>query len=258
MKKQYIIILAAIGLIFGYSQPAFSQIPSNASGGLMGYFQIGNSGMDLSELNTPLKASGFSAMKENFTTLGGGGHLFYKRLVLGGEGASFIPNVTTNGSNVTSARLSGGNGFANVGFLVYNGLRWKIYPMLGIGGGRYNLEIIENQNPYSSLNYLLSNPQAVYDEKLQTSGFLLNLSLNISMALPASGSKGSAGPITLGIRGGYIIQPWMNPWIYDYSSVPNSSMCMQGWYAMFQVGIGFWTKPAKPVDALPAMPLPED
>ena len=256
MKKQYIIILAISIFFLGKDNTAFAQM-GNTDGGAMAYFQIGNSGMDLSKLNTPLKAVGYGAIPENFLTLGGGGHIFYKRLVLGGEGSSFIVNIANNANNAASARLSGGHGFGNIGYLLHSGARWKIYPMLGIGGGNYKLEIAQDQSAATTMNSLLSKPQNLYDEKLQTGGFLLNLSLNISTALKVNGGKG--GPIILGIRGGYIVQPWMNPWTYDYSDVPSSSMGMKGWYAMFQIGFGGWAKHPKATEnTLPDMPLPEN
>jgi len=256
MKKQYIVIIILLTAFFGCNETAFAQVPSGANGGVMAYFQVGNSNMDLSELNNPLKTAGYSPMPENFITLGGGGHIFYKRLVIGGEGSSYIVNITASENNYASARLSGGHGFFNIGYLAYSGARWKVYPMLGIGGGKYNLEIVQNQNPNGNLvNVLTYTP--LLDEKLQTGGFLLNLSLNISTAIHAPKSKSTAGPVILGVRGGYIIQPWMSAWTYEYSNVPSSSMCMQGWYAMFQVGFGVWSKPVKSTDnTLPDMPLP--
>jgi hypothetical protein len=116
----------------------------NSSGrffGGSGYFSFGVSFLSLDKLNQVLGDNNRAQFQSSFLNIGGGGYGVLNKIMIGGEGFGILSQKRDK-ENFRSV-LSGGYGFFNLGYIIYDGEKLRFYPMVGIGGGGLNLKIFE-------------------------------------------------------------------------------------------------------------------
>ncbi|MCR4440364.1 MAG: hypothetical protein QHJ34_14015 [bacterium] len=206
-------------------------------GGGHGYFYIGSSMVDLDKLNATLKTSQYPEFSNRLFSMGGGGHAFFNRLVLGGQGQALISKSTDVSVAGTpyKASLSAGIGFFDIGYLLTPRGNLKIYPMLGIGGGGLELAIEEKQPP--SFEQILAHPNR--STRLSAGLFLVNLALGADCLVLTRQDKEGMGGLVLGIEVGYTYTPFAGGWQadeVDISGGPDASL--NGPYLRLKIGGG--------------------
>ena len=203
-----------------------------------GYFYVGASMLDLDKLNEALGAHNYPEFSNRLVSIGGGGHAFMNRLVLGGQGQALVGKSTDVNIAGTAYKgtLSAGIGFFDIGFLLTPPRRLKVYPMLGIGGAGLELAIVEKQPP--SFDQVLEHPNR--STRLSTGMFLLNFALGVDYMVATRARRACcAGGIVLGVEVGYTLTPVATGWTADeieISGGPDAGL--NGPYVRFKIGGG--------------------
>ena len=192
---------------------------------------IGSSLPDLDGLNAALERGGYSRFPRSFLTMGGGGHAFIGRLVLGGEGQTLIEEGA-RGRHKTV--LSGGCGFFNVGYVARSGAGLAVYPLFGVGAGSLNLSITSRETV--SFEEVLEDPGR--SARLQKSGFLMQVAIAADRWL-GSGRRSGRGGLFVGIRAGYVFAPAGGSW--EFEGIEAGGGPRAGWtgpYIRISIGAG--------------------
>ncbi|MEN3038986.1 MAG: hypothetical protein ABDI07_07545 [Candidatus Kryptonium sp.] len=161
-----------------------------------GYFTVGVNFLNLDEINRILKTHDYAQFKSNFLTIGGAGGFAFNRILIGGEGFALIGQKQDK-RNYRSL-LSGGGGFFNAGYIVYERKNFQIYPMIGIGGGGLNLKLVDKRE--RSFNEAIANPKS-FDAS--NSMFMIDVS---------GGLNWKFGYFIVGIKTGYVFSPAVGSW----------------------------------------------
>jgi hypothetical protein len=163
-----------------------------------GGFTIGYGNMDVSKLHLFVPGTIREFGKDQLV-IGGTGHGIVNKLVIGGSAFGVTGDVITTDSLKIS--LSGGVGTFDFGYLLVNKPKLKIYPLIGIGGSGYGLQITRNRN--LSVKQILDDP--ANEINISHGGFVLDLSINMNL-FPVSElneKKNSYGGFMAGLKIGY-------------------------------------------------------
>ncbi|MGQ9560545.1 MAG: hypothetical protein ACUVTG_05350 [Candidatus Oleimicrobiaceae bacterium] len=171
-----------------------------------GYFYAGTSFLDLDKLNEALTARGYPSFATQLFSMGGGGHAFVGRLVLGGQGQALFGRSKDVVKNSTpyKTNLRAGIGTFDIGYVVTPPARLQVFPMLGIGGGGLEMTVVEKQPP--AFGEILEHPAR--GARLSTGVFLLNLALGVDYLVPTRRHKSAMGGLILGLEVGYTFTPF--------------------------------------------------
>ncbi len=193
---------------------------------------IGGSLLDLNGLNAALAIGRHPRLPDSFLTLGGGGHAFIGRLVLGGEGHGLVRR--RGGHAGSGPVLSGACGFFDIGYVTCSRRGLLIYPLLGIGAGSIDLRL--SGSPAASFeDVLVDTGRSV---RLQMSGFLMHLALAADRWLGPGGRDGRHG-IFIGVRAGYAFAPARSAWELGGTEIEGGPRV--GWtgpYLRISIGAG--------------------
>jgi hypothetical protein len=197
-----------------------------------GYFSIGLHSAELMDLNANLEQEGFASFKANLLHYGGGGYGIIKNWIIGGEG-HYYRNQEVVDSNRTSS-LQGSNGMFKLGYVVLSKKGFYLYPVLGVGGGIYDLKL-KQQDSLPTFPDIAANPGR--STHLTANGLVLDGALGMSFT-PKGGVTGSGGP-TLGLRIGYQLSPSDFKWKMDGDELSGGpTLNMDGMYVRLTIGGG--------------------
>jgi hypothetical protein len=202
-----------------------------------GYFMLGWTGLELDDLNTALEAQGYPGFGKDFLTIGGGGHAMLGRLVLGGHGHAFRggdETVSLGGINYNTS-LDGGAGFFDMGFIAYAHDGFTLTPMVGLGGGGYELEILEREAP--TFNEVLQDPGR--SSRMSNSAFLIDAGAQFDFIITGGHRRHGRGGILLGVRAGWVFAPWVGNWSLESQEIAGGpDVGPTGPYVRFLIGGG--------------------
>lgn len=146
---------------------------NNYSGG-GGGFTIGMGFMDVSKLHA-FVPSGVPSFNNTHLLLGGTGHGIKGKLVIGGSGFGIVGNdIRTDSFKVN---VGGGLGTFDIGYLLVNKDKVKLFPMIGIGGGGFGVSVAKNKS-ISAANASKDPGQEI---KINAGGLVFDLSLNLNL-----------------------------------------------------------------------------
>jgi hypothetical protein len=204
-------ILMIVSILFTNISQAQEIAPIAKESGAVGYSMFGRSIIDIKDLNAKLESKGYSEIPDNFFSVGGGGHgIINNRFIIGGEGHSLLGGKATSGNYTSSIYVI--YGFFDLGYVVYSINDFRVYPLLGIGGGVMNLKITERLTSLS-IDDVLDNP--LRGVEISTGGLLLDLALGMDYLLKFGGDEKGRGGMILGLRAGYTISPFKGSWKMD-------------------------------------------
>jgi hypothetical protein len=201
-----------------------------------GGFTVGYGNMNISELQTfvPGSVPGFS---NDQILLGGMGHGFIGRLVIGGGGSGITGNHFATDS--LRGSVSGGYGTFDVGYAIVNKNKLKFFPMLGIGGGGYGVSITKT----GTLNVMnvIDEPGRKID--ISNGGIVADFSLNLYTipALVYDKTENSYGGFMIGLKVGYLYSVPTSNWSYsggDITGGPTFGLNMP-YFKLVLGGFGF-------------------
>lgn len=217
---------------------------SAQNGGARGAFQVGYQTPDIDGLNTALANSAFPGFDDGLVTLGGFGFITKGRLIIGGEGHGFLPREEDTADGAYRTRLSGGYGLFNLGYMAYSEDRLDVYPIVGVGGGAMQLDLIERGSPV--FGDVLDNPGR--SSRLMSDTWLLSAALGVDWRLGGEpghetgedDEAGERGGLFVGLRGGWMWAPgdinWELDELNDVAGGPNTAPT--GFFVRVSVGGG--------------------
>lgn len=212
MKTIYLpIILFLLSISSGFGQT--SEVRQSMG---MGAFSVGYGNMDVSNMHKFVPAN-TKSFDNNHFVIGGEGHAIINRIVIGGQGYGMQGNsLSTDNTNIN---LSGGLGTFDMGYVIMDRATWKLYPVLGLGGGSYGIRIYDNKNvPLSELN----NSNTYHSINISQSYFVADLSLNLNFFPFISNeaiNSGNYGGFLTGIKVGYVYSLPGSKWNYGGGDV---------------------------------------
>ena len=215
--KTKLTLISLLVLFLIFSSMSFTQEKAKKSGGGRGYCMMGWSMLDIDELNALLKSKDYKEFSNNFFSIGGGGHGIVNKLIIGGQGGTFIggeETITLNGGT-SKTTLIGGYGLFDIGYLVYSKKGLNVYPLLGLGGGGLTFKVAEVSTP--SFEDLLENPKR--NVELNYGGFLVNVSLGVDYLIKFAEDETGAGGLIIGFQAGYMLAPFTHDWKMDENDV---------------------------------------
>ncbi len=202
-----------------------------------GYFYAGTSFLELDKLNDALTAQGYPSFSTQLFSMGGGGHAFIGRIVLGGQGHALFSKSkdVVIGSTPYKTSLSAGIGMFDLGYVVTPPGRLKVFPMVGIGGGGMEMTIVEKQPP--AFEEILKNPAR--GANLSMGIFLLNFALGLDYLVVTGRDKGGMGGLVLGLEVGYTFTPFFAAWSADEIEITGGpDTGVTGPYVRLKIGGG--------------------
>jgi opacity protein-like surface antigen len=169
------------------------------------------------KLLTPPRTTGFDAISNDAVGYGIGGYGPIGKLLIGGEyqygdvGEESSPNGKTNRLETTYL-------MATVGYAVYNGWKFTVYPFLGVGGGQLTLSLKSRDGGPT----VSSTTNPTFDEVVLSPGQSSVMKGSYILVQPGIGfdylllrsAKDHLG-ITLGLRFSTAISPNRTTWTYQ-------------------------------------------
>lgn len=207
------------------------------SGG--GGFTIGYGYMDISALQKFVPTS-VSTFRNEQMVIGGTGHGFIGNFVIGGGGYGIVGDLVK--TDTIKYSLGGGIGTFDFGYLLLNKEKVKIYPMIGIGGGGYGIQITKIKA--ASINEVVNNSSR--EINISIGGFVFDFSLNLNLipVINYNEKDKSYGGFMTGLKIGYLFNLPSSNWSFtggDITGGPNFGLNMV--YAKIIIGgFGYQTK----------------
>jgi hypothetical protein len=233
--------MSMIGLVSGLSRQCRSWVATSLSLALFstalaaqdsgrGYFQAGLHWLELDALNDRLTFYGIPSFDDHFLTLGGGGHVEIDRLLLGAEGHGLLGQ--TESSPGFSHELSGGYGFFNVGGVIIRDNDFRVFGLVGLGGGGFELETTERA--LLTWDDVMANPRR--GAELTVGGVMLQTAFGADYIADVDETFGLAG-VSVGVRIGFTYQPETDNWEMEGLDTPGGpEVAITGFYARLSVG----------------------
>lgn len=214
----------------------YASAQQNRLYGGSGFFDLSFARQNLSPLNQALQKSGVPELPAFGFGIGGSGHFFFNNLVIGGHGAGYSLQHTSN--SIYKTELASGYGFFDMGYVVFNHKKHFCYPLLGVGGGGYDLSLYKRS---SSMHFDSLSSGANGQTRLLGNALLLNVSLNSEHFF--SGSEAGFGGLALGLSIGYLFSPASLTWESNQQKVNGApAMHLNSFYVKLKIGAGGMAK----------------
>ncbi len=212
MKNIFSTLFIFFAFFFSINAQEIQEIQEQPEDRLMGglALSIGYGYMDVSKLQVfvPKNVSKFSS---NHLVMGATGLAIRKNFVFGLSGYAITGDlIKTDSLNVS---LSGGVGTFDLGYIFLNNKIVKIYPMIGIGGSGFGLQIEKNKDV--SVSNVSENPGQ--EIKITKGGFVADFSLNLNLTpnFDYEEKKNSHGCIMTGLKLGYVYSLPTSDWKFS-------------------------------------------
>ncbi|MDI6791248.1 MAG: hypothetical protein QME81_00030 [bacterium] len=246
MMKVFVVVVVVVTLggakiLYAHGDPASFGHSHHEKDDGCGGFMYGLNRIDLGDLGTKLKASGFEEFEDNFTFYGGSGYgvAGEHKIIIGGEGGGFSQNAISANQKGQKASLSGGYGLFNVGYIVFSKKNFRLFPLLGLGGGGLSLKIWETTGSAPTFDKILDGTEPKREVSMSTGGLLFNLALGADYLLVFGGDKEGEGGLLFGLRAGYILSPGKADWeMEDVDVSGGSDVRITGPYLRLVLGGG--------------------
>lgn len=222
-----------LGLMVGTALTAGAQDSlskkTRLNGGF-GHFNFSLEQLNLDKMNSTLSANGFEKLNPLTFSYGGGGAFCVSNFVIGGGGAWLAGSRVRNTDR--SLNIKGGYGYFSLGYILFSGRRYVLYPSLGIGGGGYSM-IISKKDTLHGFSEQLNSPSGMVTA--DAGGWMTNVQLSYQYFFNNAGTQG----FFIGIRAGYKYSP--SGWkisVNDNELSGAPTMNMNGFYATIILGGG--------------------
>ena len=221
-------VLIVTFLVISLARIAPADIVSGGSGSMnMGYMTV-----SLGDLNSHLESLNLPTLMSGYTTVGFTGHYMIGKLYAGAEAHAILEGEQSMGG--LRGSLLGGYFQPTIGYLAYTHGNLAIIPQIGLGYAQLKVNVEEDV--IGSVN----------TSTVQSSGYVLDLSLGAEYVLPLDRSgRNTIGPV-LGIRLGYTHPLSKTNWdltadsdILRYGFVEDIPRTgLRGYYLRFSIGGG--------------------
>jgi len=239
--------LLAFLLMFGYAAaqaqdeneegsneatPVEEEKGKHISGGY-GFFSPGLSLRDGAALNSYL---GQDLVSSTAFSLGGGGVLMIKSLMLGGEGGSFLKDKVENGN--LAMTMESGWGKFTLGYVVYGRKGLLIYPKVGIGGYKNSLTL-QKTNTLANVDTVFAGGYT--GTNLQRNGAFVCFGAGFDW-MPGFDETAGSG-IVLGFDAGYNLGITEKSWeAYGTALNGGPTLSPNGIFVNLHIGFAGWNR----------------
>ena len=237
MKSLHVLVLCAMTAVLSlplWAQPGGKKVIGGVSYGIGGAALF-----DLDNLNTHLANMGMKGFDEGVITMGGGGDFQYCRLIIGGSGHGYLGKSVTDGGFETE--ISGSFGMFHLGFVPFMGKTFRLYPLIGLGGGEIRLKRIEivEEGPFDDL-YAAPPMNAEFS----VSSLLFDAGLGLDFMIVIGENNRGYGGFVLGVRAGYIFSLFTGDWyLMDETKLTGGPEAgLNGPYIRMVFGFGGFSK----------------
>jgi hypothetical protein len=236
----FLLLFASLTPAMGFSQDETEEAAPEEGGGRKkisggyGYFTPGYLMYSLEDFNNYFAPSAFAPVKDNGISFGGGGSLFVRNIVLGGEGHNILTKKAS--SSLLNAQLKTGWGMFQVGYIVLAKKGLLVYPKLGIGGYTHELTLKEQLGSTTFDTITAGNYSG---SMLTRRGMLGSVEANVDF-MPGF-DESSGGGMAFGLAVGYQMALTEKDWEAQGTLVTGGpSINPSGLYVRLRIGLGGW------------------
>jgi hypothetical protein len=233
--KRYLLVTLLLASVSLYAQNTLRD-PLDEGGkrisGGYGYATIGISTQDLSSLNA--YAGNGVNFQEKPISMGGGGQLMIKNLVLGGEGGRAMGQEARLGSQ--DLLYSSGWGKFYLGYVLYSKNGLLLYPKFGLGRYKQSL-LLKEYGGFGSVDTVFTGtyPSTI----IVKTGVLMSLGFAFEW-MPGFDETAGSGAV-VGFEAGYHLGISENAWeAHGVKLNGGPSLLPSGIYAALHIGFGGW------------------
>ena len=180
---------------------------------------------------------GYPGFTGDFLSIGGDGYFMYENIIIGGSGQGLHGDEIR--FNQQKANIEGGRGFFQIGYDFLHKDKFKLYPLIGLGGGGMTMTFSTLGNQ-SKTDIVDGNTNGNY---LQTDiswrSFMFDLGVGFDFFPETDGNSSPR----LGIRAGYQFTPTHANFRYAGGPVTGAtSYSLNGYYIRIIMGGGGFSK----------------
>jgi len=172
---------------------------------------------NLGNLNQVITSKNYQPFNEISWGIAGGGGGFYKNIFIGGWGLGTFPQYSDNGTNIL--RLDYSYGGFNIGYCIININNITLIPIIGFGGGGFNMNISPAYGTNNNFQNIISDPINTYAFGYNMSSDSIAVEIGIKSYLTFEIAS-------LGINIGYIFMP-SNNWTIEGNKLLNTPTITQ-------------------------------
>lgn len=167
------------------------------------YLNFGATTLNIGNLNSnsSLSANKYLPFSTNSLTIGTGSRNINGKFMTGSEGNFSLVNKNINTNGYNSYLSSSFSIILNVGYVVYSTENIKVYPFIGGGIGRVNMDIIKDEKT-PTFNEILTNP--VRGVPVSNTSALLQFGIASDYLIKIGKSVQQKGGIVVGLKAGYV------------------------------------------------------
>ncbi len=165
------------------------------------YLSFGSSTINIGDLNTTLTANKYQPFPTTAWTLGTGTRNISGNIMTGSEGNFTLENSNLKVNGYNSYLSSSFSIILNAGYVLYSTENFKVYPFVGGGVGRVNMEIIKDEKT-PTFKEVLTNP--VRGVPVSNTSVLLQLGVGTDYLIKIGKSEQQKGGIVVGLKAGYV------------------------------------------------------
>jgi hypothetical protein len=205
---------------------------------VQGALLFGEAELDVGSLNNSLTPNEYSRVKDEASSRGINLEAMNKYKFILGVSLQKV-GINPPGRTDFDAEASTSYFLLNFGYEVLRLGNFRLFPLLGFGGGRFTMQILENGTP--TIDEALSNPSR--GTTLSTSYSVFNTGLGMDYLIDVSKLEDTASfnrlAITISLRGGYLHMGNTGDWIMDGEKLLDGpKIGVDGAYFMAGVGLG--------------------
>jgi hypothetical protein len=160
---------------------------------------------DIDNLNDSLESRGYPTFDTAYGTFGGLVRLRFDRLMIGAEGHGFRSETKSAGNYDFS--LNGGYGILEAGYDIFSAAGFRIFPIIGIGGGTTTLHITESNTP--SFDEILADPGR--ESQVTSSSVIVHAAIAAEYYWRVTAKSG----LVVGLQAGYNRTVYNDGWRLD-------------------------------------------
>lgn len=167
------------------------------------YVNFGATTLNIGNLNanSSFSANKYLPFSTNAWTLGTGTRNINGKIMMGSEGNFTFENKNINTNGFNSYLSSSFSIILNVGYVVYSTENFKVYPFIGGGVGRVNMDIIKNEKT-PTFNEIMTKPER--GVPVSNTSALLQLGVAADYLIKIGKSEPQKGGIVVGLKAGYV------------------------------------------------------
>lgn len=165
------------------------------------FASFGITTVNTGSLNPVLTTAGYAPFANSSMTWGTGSRNINGKIMMGSEANVTFENKAISSNNFNGFLNSSFNIILNVGYVVFSTDNFVVYPYVGAGIGRVNMDIIKNEKT-PTFNELLARPER--GVPVSNTSAVVHLGVGTDYLIKIGKSQPQKGGIVIGLKAGYV------------------------------------------------------